>query len=188
MQPESEEPSAQSIRKAKQSARQIMRKSTILTLSLMVLLIGISVVIINSSVSPFARFASVNKQKGVIPVKLGAFLKSSDGKLIELQRKAQLGDLISFKVSTTRPIYTGLAIAINHQKPQIAFKDARIPPGRDRLLEKEDHLYTYELKSTDRDIKFCIITSGSFERLYALLRKVQDFWDRIDDHACVQVM
>jgi len=185
---EPEKPSRESIEQAKTSARRIMRKSTILTLSIMLGLVAISVAIINTSVSPLSRFASVNKQRGVVPIQLHAFLKHVDGKLLELQSKAKLGDLIAFKLSTTRPVHTGLAVSINKQKPYIVFKGARIPPGPNRLLEKEDYFFSYEVKPSDKDVKFCLITSDDHERLYDKLRRLQSIWTKIDDAACVQVI
>ncbi len=185
---EPEKPSRESIQQAKVSARRIMRRSTILTLSIMLGLIALSVVIINSSVSPLSRFASVNKQRGVVPVKLHAFLKQMDGKLTELQNQAKLGELITFKLSTTRPVHTGLAVSINKQKPYVVFKGARIPPGPNRLLEKDDYLFSYKVKSSDKDVKFCLIVSDDHERLYAKLRRLQNIWTKIDDAACVQVI
>jgi len=174
--------------KIKEQNQRINRKSTILSLFAIILIIALSIPIILNSPTPQSRFADSEKEDKVPTLELNLYKLVSEKEILPIKTPSLPGDSIAFRISTLRPVHVGVGLSINGGKPELLFKGAKVPPGPDRLVERHDVIYSYTVQTTDKNLHFCIIHSDDHDHLQLKARNLAHDWPSLDQAACKQLL
>jgi len=171
----------------KQMQRTIMRKSTLISLAGALLFALVAIVLLKDMQMPYVEQHDEQTIVQDLAVELIAYQRMENGSLQKLNQATKVGDVLAFKLSTNLPIYVTLAASINKQQPTLLFQTTRIPPGRERLLERAFALFTYKIKPDDKSIKFCAIYGQEGQQLQMQLRDLSKIWPSLSASSCVQI-
>ncbi len=164
-----------------------MRQSTYLTLAAALLFPLVAIVILKDSPPPDTeqRVATAAFQ-GPAMVEVIAFKRMEDGSLQRYISPAKTGDVVAFKVSSNRPIYLTLAASVNDQAPITIFDGARMPPGKERLLEKANFLLKFTIRPHHDSLKFCAVHDHDIEALQRRIGTLAKTWSSLPPSSCVE--
>lgn len=171
---------------AKRKEKRINRSSTITILIAIAIGSLITFIILQNSTTPLKRLAREQTSQNGSLLKLMAFVKTGQ-ELAPLQGQAATGDVIAFKLATTRPIHIALAASVNDSAPSIYFDDTRIPPGPERLVEVGEDLFTYQIHETDAHVTFCVLSAEDSIMLSRLIVRLPTAWEAMPEGSCVKV-
>jgi hypothetical protein len=168
----------------RQKDRRIMRRSTWLTLALIITLSAVTYYIASSSISPLSRFQSP-PPASVPPLALHAYQQMLDGSTKEISQVPDSGSHIVFTLSTVKPLHTALGLSVDDHEPVVVFEGAKIAPGPTRILEKEDELFIYDVKPSDHQLKFCLFGADDAAHLHQTLTELPQAWKTSAPPTCV---
>ena len=145
------------------------KQSTWIILIAIVLMAGSTYWIVNRNyVSPKEEFKApsfANKN-----IEMFAFYKDSQKAFIP--KAEHLSNELVFKVSTTFPAFIALYEVNLQGKMSIIFSGTRVPPGKERKVEREESLFVYSLKKNLNAREVCLLAADTAEQLNILLAKV----------------
>ena len=78
-----------------------------------------------------------------------------------------------FKVSTTFPAYIALMERSNQQSAKIIYSGTRLPPGKDRLVERLGEKFVYTLKPT-HGAEVCVVYADSEDGINHQLEQIAE--------------
>lgn len=168
----------------RQKDRRIMRRSTWLTLALIIVLSTVTYYVARSGISPLSRFQST-QPAGVPAMTLHAYEQMPDGSTHEITQMPNVGGHIVFTLSTVKPLHTALGLSVDDHEPKVVFEGAKIAPGPTRILEKEDQLFIYDVKPSDHQLKFCLFGADDAAHLHETLSKLPQAWQTSAPPTCV---
>ncbi|MDH5256858.1 MAG: hypothetical protein OEX07_02590 [Gammaproteobacteria bacterium] len=171
---------------------QIIKQRKLLRKSTFIIFIGISiftlltVLVVKRSPSLKDAMKPAPLLSGNLLNNLSVYKKLNSGEYLPLSEKMGLGDTLGLKVSVLRPTYVGLILSVNQQMPSIVFY-GRLPPGENRLLERQGERYLYHVKEGDESLKYCVVSVEDKEGLRKVSAKLLAIWSGIPETSCLIV-
>ncbi len=168
--------------------RKLMGQSTRIILAGVAIMLGITVYIVNQAPSLRETLDANKPVDRETIVHLAVLEKQSNGNLVPIGKQTHPGKVLGFELSTNLPIHVVLLAKMDDKMPKVLFEDARIPPGRDKHLEKGGKRFFYPVLAGQPKIKFCLVQASDTEGLYRKLRRLQKTWHGLPQTQCVSIV
>ncbi|MDH5302308.1 MAG: hypothetical protein OEW58_13210, partial [Gammaproteobacteria bacterium] len=121
------------------------------------------------------------------PLTLMAFQESADGLTKPLDHLLVGGETTIFKMASVKPVVVALAVSEDQQAPTVVFKDARIPPGPERLVAKFAGPFQYTATPEPHDVRVCLLAGADQQELDNQVAHLAEIWATLPAHRCVQL-
>jgi len=170
----------------RQAQRKLIRKSTWIILAGIFIAFLATYFVVKQSPS-LKEYYEAKEQTPIKPqISLSAFMKTEGNQYQKLKKPAQNGEEYIFKISSIKSIYVALAKSENNAEPHIVFH-SRIPPGENRMFEKAGVKYKYQIKESDKSLRFCVLHAEDRNQLAQRIQLVGSVWSSIPESACLQL-
>lgn len=164
--------------------RKLMRQSTLIALLGILIASLLTVLVVKQSPSIKEGIEVVPETSENLLRELTAHKKLGLGEYLPILGKVKAGDKVVFKVSVLRPTYIGLLVSTNNQKPEFVFY-GRLPPGKNRLIEKQGKRYVHIISPKDKVLKFCVVYAEDKAKLQQLNNKLPIVWEALPESSCL---
>lgn len=164
--------------------RKLMRQSTIIALVGILVASLLTVLVVKQNPSIKEGIEVVPETSENLLKELTAYKKIGLGEYLPINDNIGAGDKVVFKVSVLRPTYIGLLVSANNQKPAFVFY-GRLPPGKNRLIEKQGRRYVHIISPEDKVLKFCVVYANDKVKLQQLNSKLPLVWESLPESSCL---
>ncbi|GEM_PF-5039187 len=158
---------------ARRKNRKVIRSSTIISLLGAGLFLLSGVLIYKLTPGPLEKQQAENKLQTKVNLSFEMVQKTPSGQWLKLDHTPTSGEQISFRISSNQPLHISLISQPNQSHPRTLFDDIRIPPGENRIINFSDQDYRYTVKTSDQQMRFCLITATTTAELSEKLMVMQ---------------
>ena len=117
-------------------------------------------------------------------VTLSVIAQAEDGLFKPVSDNVPEEAKLAFQITSNKPIYMSLIVAVNDQAPEVLLKSARIPPGVNKQVDNDGVRYIYQLLPEQQSLKFCVIEKDNNKSLREHVRNLDEEWPQIPEPQC----